>query len=196
MYIICWKIVFTSRRLSLRLCVNFSEMIYKMIDLLCGVSLSHNCLPLCCIYRQLHMQLYPGWTARDNYAANAKKKKKKRDKNSDGGIDPSNIDLIYELYLPNDCRFNWCMIYWIICSFLCVSTLQLSNSGTLKIAKKEREAREKRNRYLGRTRSASTKTKTKTSFQSWRTPGMKKWAKVKYKINLQKLISDEHWFLG
>jgi transcription factor 7-like 2 len=34
--------------------------------------------------RQLHMQLYPGWTARDNYAANAKKKKKKRDKNSDG----------------------------------------------------------------------------------------------------------------
>jgi transcription factor 7-like 2 len=32
------------------------------------------------------MQLYPGWTARDNYAANAKKKKKKRDKNSDGGI--------------------------------------------------------------------------------------------------------------
>ncbi|CAG2122468.1 unnamed protein product, partial [Medioppia subpectinata] len=30
------------------------------------------------------MQLYPGWTARDNYAANAKKKKKKRDKNSDG----------------------------------------------------------------------------------------------------------------
>ncbi|XP_054166362.1 protein pangolin, isoforms A/H/I/S-like isoform X1 [Oppia nitens] len=34
--------------------------------------------------RQLHMQLYPGWTARDNYASNAKKKKKKRDKNSDG----------------------------------------------------------------------------------------------------------------
>ena len=32
------------------------------------------------------MQLYPGWTARDNYACNAKKKKKKRDKNSDGGI--------------------------------------------------------------------------------------------------------------
>lgn len=31
------------------------------------------------------MQLYPGWTARDNYAATAKKKKKKRDKSSDGG---------------------------------------------------------------------------------------------------------------
>ena len=26
------------------------------------------------------MQLYPGWTARDNYASNAKKKKKKREK--------------------------------------------------------------------------------------------------------------------
>lgn len=35
--------------------------------------------------RQLHLQLYPGWTARDNYAANQKKKKKKRDKSSDGG---------------------------------------------------------------------------------------------------------------
>ncbi len=35
--------------------------------------------------RQLHMQLYPGWSARDNYAINAKKKKKKRDKSQDGG---------------------------------------------------------------------------------------------------------------
>lgn len=31
------------------------------------------------------MELYPGWTARDNYAINQKKKKKKRDKSSDGG---------------------------------------------------------------------------------------------------------------
>nr|NP_999640.1 HMG protein Tcf/Lef [Strongylocentrotus purpuratus]AAD45010.1 HMG protein Tcf/Lef [Strongylocentrotus purpuratus] len=30
--------------------------------------------------RQLHMQLYPGWSARDNYAIHGKKKKKKRDK--------------------------------------------------------------------------------------------------------------------
>lgn len=35
--------------------------------------------------RQLHQQLYPGWTARDNYAINQKKKKKKRDKSADGG---------------------------------------------------------------------------------------------------------------
>ncbi|KAI1292240.1 Protein pangolin, isoforms A/H/I/S [Halotydeus destructor] len=34
--------------------------------------------------RLLHMQMYPGWTARDNYAINQKKKKKKRDKSSDG----------------------------------------------------------------------------------------------------------------
>lgn len=35
--------------------------------------------------RQRHQQLYPGWTARDNYAINQKKKKKKRDKSVDGG---------------------------------------------------------------------------------------------------------------
>lgn len=36
--------------------------------------------------RQLHQQRYPGWTARDNYAINAKKKKKKKDKSQEGGI--------------------------------------------------------------------------------------------------------------
>lgn len=30
--------------------------------------------------RALHMQLYPGWSARDNYAQQGKKKKRKRDK--------------------------------------------------------------------------------------------------------------------
>lgn len=34
--------------------------------------------------RQLHMQLYPGWSARDNYAQLIKKKKTKRCKSSDG----------------------------------------------------------------------------------------------------------------
>nr|ANS60442.1 TCF/LEF [Platynereis dumerilii] len=29
--------------------------------------------------KELHMQLYPGWSARDNYAANSKKKKRKRE---------------------------------------------------------------------------------------------------------------------
>lgn len=35
--------------------------------------------------RQKHQQLYPGWTARDNYAIHQRKKKKKRDKSADGG---------------------------------------------------------------------------------------------------------------
>ncbi|CAG7785328.1 unnamed protein product [Allacma fusca] len=35
--------------------------------------------------RQLHMQMYPGWSARDNYGYGAKKKKRKKEKTSDGG---------------------------------------------------------------------------------------------------------------
>ncbi|XP_013793481.1 transcription factor 7-like 2, partial [Limulus polyphemus] len=34
--------------------------------------------------RQIHMQMYPGWSARDNYALNKKKKKRKKDKNAEG----------------------------------------------------------------------------------------------------------------
>lgn len=30
--------------------------------------------------RQLHMQLYPGWSARDNYGYGSKKKKRKKDR--------------------------------------------------------------------------------------------------------------------
>ena len=41
--------------------------------------------------KSLHHQMYPGWTARDNYAINQKKKKKKRDKSVDGG---ESIDLL------------------------------------------------------------------------------------------------------
>ena len=29
--------------------------------------------------KELHMQLYPGWSARDNYAIHSKKKKRKRE---------------------------------------------------------------------------------------------------------------------
>ncbi|XP_033109579.1 transcription factor 7-like 2 [Anneissia japonica] len=35
--------------------------------------------------RQLHMQLYPGWSARDNYALVSKKKKRKKDKSQGDG---------------------------------------------------------------------------------------------------------------
>lgn len=31
------------------------------------------------------MEMHPGWTAKDNYAINAKRKKKKRERNADGG---------------------------------------------------------------------------------------------------------------
>lgn len=31
------------------------------------------------------MELHPGWTAKDNYAINGKRKKKKRERNADGG---------------------------------------------------------------------------------------------------------------
>lgn len=34
--------------------------------------------------RELHMEMHPGWTAKDNYAINAKRKKKKRERNADG----------------------------------------------------------------------------------------------------------------
>lgn len=34
--------------------------------------------------RQLHMQMYPGWSSRQNYSQ-GKKKKRNRDKSSDGG---------------------------------------------------------------------------------------------------------------
>ncbi|OXA60044.1 Transcription factor 7 [Folsomia candida] len=36
--------------------------------------------------RQTHMQLYPGWSARDNYGYGAKKKKRKKEKTSDGEL--------------------------------------------------------------------------------------------------------------
>ena len=34
--------------------------------------------------RQIHMQMYPGWNARDNYGM-MKKKKRKKEKSVDGG---------------------------------------------------------------------------------------------------------------
>ncbi|CAK1546702.1 unnamed protein product [Leptosia nina] len=44
--------------------------------------------------RQLHMQLYPGWSARDNYGYGSKKKKRKKDRGPAelGGIGPLVVD--------------------------------------------------------------------------------------------------------
>lgn len=39
--------------------------------------------------KELHLQLYPGWSARDNYAAHQKKKKRKKDGPGGGnGVGP------------------------------------------------------------------------------------------------------------
>ncbi|XP_066446796.1 transcription factor 7-like 2 isoform X3 [Eleutherodactylus coqui] len=46
--------------------------------------------------RQLHMQLYPGWSARDNYVSNkGKKKRRSREKHQDSSSDPGS---------PKKCR--------------------------------------------------------------------------------------------
>jgi len=36
--------------------------------------------------KELHLQLYPGWSARDNYATHTKKKRKKKDSTENKGI--------------------------------------------------------------------------------------------------------------
>ncbi|XP_067120692.1 LOW QUALITY PROTEIN: protein pangolin, isoforms A/H/I/S-like [Centruroides vittatus] len=54
--------------------------------------------------RQIHMQLYPGWSARDNYALNNKKKKRKKDKTQDGGNTPKKCRARFGLEHQN----NWC----------------------------------------------------------------------------------------
>ncbi|XP_035209240.1 protein pangolin, isoforms A/H/I/S-like isoform X3 [Stegodyphus dumicola] len=55
--------------------------------------------------RQLHLQMYPGWTARDNYAINAKKKKRKRDKSQEGdGNNPKKCRARFGL----DQQSSWC----------------------------------------------------------------------------------------
>lgn len=55
--------------------------------------------------RQLHMQLYPGWSARDNYAQHTKKKKRKKDKLHDGeGSNPKKCRARFGL----DQQSSWC----------------------------------------------------------------------------------------
>ncbi|XP_066549528.1 transcription factor 7-like 2 isoform X4 [Amia ocellicauda] len=48
--------------------------------------------------RQLHMQLYPGWSARDNYAGNQQGKKKKRKRDKQPGETNEHRE-----YFPNPC---------------------------------------------------------------------------------------------
>ena len=53
--------------------------------------------------RQLHMQLYPNWTMRDSVASGAaRKRRNKRDKAADGGINPrSNQNLSPSIFRNN-----------------------------------------------------------------------------------------------
>jgi len=52
--------------------------------------------------RALHMQLYPGWSARDNYAVLGKKKKRRKDKNQE--LNPKKCRARYGL----DRQDQWC----------------------------------------------------------------------------------------
>ncbi|XP_072446730.1 transcription factor 7-like 2 isoform X4 [Chiloscyllium punctatum] len=54
--------------------------------------------------RQLHMQLYPGWSARDNYG---KKKRRKREKQQDSDPDPSSPKKCRARF-GLDQRTDWC----------------------------------------------------------------------------------------
>lgn len=47
--------------------------------------------------RQLHMELYPGWSARDNYGYGSKKKKRKKDRSP---ADSGGITHCFVLFIP------------------------------------------------------------------------------------------------
>lgn len=47
--------------------------------------------------RQLHMELYPGWSARDNYGYGSKKKKRKKDRSP---ADSGGIIHCFVLFIP------------------------------------------------------------------------------------------------
>ncbi|XP_035703169.1 protein pangolin, isoforms A/H/I/S isoform X2 [Folsomia candida] len=74
--------------------------------------------------RQTHMQLYPGWSARDNYGYGAKKKKRKKEKTSDGGNSMKKCRARYGL----DQQSQWCKP----CrrKKKCIRYLEEANNGT------------------------------------------------------------------
>ena len=62
--------------------------------------------------RQMHMQLHPNWSARDNYAKH-KKKRRKRDKVRDGGSKKSNL-------IHRNCRLMFLWLFKIVyMSYFC-----------------------------------------------------------------------------
>ncbi|CAI9724133.1 Hypothetical predicted protein [Octopus vulgaris] len=54
--------------------------------------------------KELHMQLYPGWSARDNYASHTKKKKRKRETTAKARLPWYFNDVTTECSNPKKCR--------------------------------------------------------------------------------------------
>lgn len=57
--------------------------------------------------RAIHMQLYPGWSARENYAQQGKKKKRKRDKSQGDSSEANNPKKCRARY-GLDRQHEWC----------------------------------------------------------------------------------------
>ncbi|ELU10028.1 hypothetical protein CAPTEDRAFT_103591, partial [Capitella teleta] len=68
--------------------------------------------------KELHMQLYPGWSARDNYATHNKKALKKRKRDGPGPVQPGSMMSMHHGDCPNakkcrarfglDAQNQWC----------------------------------------------------------------------------------------
>lgn len=60
--------------------------------------------------RQLHMELYPGWSARDNYGYGSKKKKRKKDRGSPSDISSGTCRGMARVGFKLDSECNGCVI--------------------------------------------------------------------------------------
>lgn len=81
--------------------------------------------------RQLHMELYPGWSARDNYGYGSKKKKRKKDRSpADSGGTANNK--FNKLYI-NSINFNLLSTFVSFIPFFFFVWFVLENSEKLKI---------------------------------------------------------------
>ncbi|ESN94238.1 hypothetical protein HELRODRAFT_68905, partial [Helobdella robusta] len=55
--------------------------------------------------KELHLQMYPGWSARDNYATHTKKKKRKKEAGVNNSC-PHNLNC--KSHFGLDQHHNWC----------------------------------------------------------------------------------------
>ena len=61
--------------------------------------------------RQVHMQLHPNWSARDNYAKH-KKKRRKRDKVRDGGSKKNQVFMYWMSFCDTSQLFTCLILSW------------------------------------------------------------------------------------